>query len=171
MSVTTLDPATFRHVLGHHPTGVAVVAGLDSDGQPVGLTVGTFTSVSLDPPLVGFLPTRESASFAEIRKAGRFTVNVLAHDQEHICRALARPAGTKFDGLDWTPSGNGCPLLPDVVCSIDCELESCTPAGDHYFVTGAVQDLRIHRSAAPLLFFRGGFGSFTGIDREATATR
>ncbi|EFE66584.1 flavin reductase family protein [Streptomyces viridosporus] len=160
MSGRAVDSAAFRQALGHHPTGVALVASTDEDGDPVGLIVGTFTSVSLDPPLVGFLPARDSSSFAAIRKSGRFTVSILAHDQEHLCRALSRPADRRFEGLEWSPSGNGSPVLPDVVCSIDCSLESCTPAGDHYFVTGFVESLEIRRPVAPLLFFQGGFGGF-----------
>ncbi|MEV0689280.1 flavin reductase family protein [Streptomyces sp. NPDC050388] len=160
MSGGAVDSAAFRQALGHHPTGVALIASTDADGEPVGMIVGTFTSVSLDPPLVGFLPTRDSASFAAIRKSGRFTVNILAHDQEDTCRALSRPADRRFEGLAWSPSGNGSPVLPDVVCSIDCSLEACTPAGDHYFVTGSVESLEIHRPVAPLLFFQGGFGGF-----------
>jgi len=160
MSTGVLDPADFRQVLGHHPTGVALISSVTAEGTPVGMIVGTFTSVSLDPPLVGFLPTRDSASFAEIEKVGKFTVNILAHDQEPLCRALSRPAATKFDGVEWSPSGNGSPLLPGVVGSIDCTLESTTPAGDHYFVTGRVKSLAIHRPVAPLLFFQGGFGGF-----------
>ena len=130
MSTGVLDPADFRQVLGHHPTGVALISSVTAEGTPVGMIVGTFTSVSLDPPLVGFLPTRDSTSFAEIAKVGKFTVNILAHDQEPLCRALSRPAATKFDGVEWSPSGNGSPLLPGVVGSIDCTLESTTPAGD-----------------------------------------
>jgi flavin reductase (DIM6/NTAB) family NADH-FMN oxidoreductase RutF len=160
MSGGAVDSATFRQALGHHPTGVALISSTNLDGDPVGLIVGTFTSVSLDPPLVGFLPTRGSASFAAIRESGRFTVNILAHDQEHICRALSRPADKRFDGLEWSPSSNGSPVLPDVVCSIDCNLESCAPAGDHYFVTGFVESVEIRRPVAPLLFFQGGFGGF-----------
>ncbi|WP_307824959.1 flavin reductase family protein [Streptomyces sp. M2CJ-2] len=160
MSGGAVDSAAFRQALGHHPTGVALISSTDADGKPLGMIVGTFNSVSLDPPLVGFLPARDSASFAAIRESGRFTVNILAHDQEDVCRALSRPAGKRFEGLAWSPSGNGSPVLPDVVCSIDCSLEACTPAGDHYFVTGLVESLEVHRPVAPLLFFQGGFGGF-----------
>lgn len=159
-NVQHLNPALFREALGHHPTGVAVISSIDSDGQPIGLVVGTFNSVSLDPPLVGFFPMRESRSWAKVQEAGFFTVNIFAHDQEDVCRALTRRQPDKFEGLNWTPSTNGSPVLDDVVLSIDCTLDNVAPAGDHYFVTGLVEDLTIHRPVPPLLFFQGGYGGF-----------
>lgn len=155
-----IDPGLFREALGHHPTGVAVVSSLNEDGQPVGFIVGTFNSVSMDPPLVGFLPMKDSYSFAAIEKAGFFTVNILAHDQEAVCRALMRRQPNKFEGLEWRPSTNGSPIIDGVVLSIDCSMDNVAPAGDHYFATGLVQNLVIHRPVAPLLFFQGGFGGF-----------
>lgn len=159
-NVHHLDPALFREALGHHPTGVAVISSIDAEGQPIGLVVGTFNSVSLDPPLVGFFPMVESRSWAAVREAGFFTVNILAHDQEDICRAVTRRQPNKFEGLSWTPSSNGAPVLDDVVLSIDCTLDNVAPAGDHYFVTGLVEDLTVHRPVPPLLFFQGGYGGF-----------
>ncbi|QGU05872.1 flavin reductase family protein [Corynebacterium comes] len=159
-NVHHLDPALFREALGHHPTGVAVISSIDAEGQPIGLVVGTFNSVSLDPPLVGFFPMRESRSWAEVQKAGFFTVNIFAHDQEDVCRALTRRQPDKFAGLNWTPSTNGSPVLDDVVLSIDCTLADVAPAGDHHFVTGLVEDVTIHRPVPPLLFFQGGYGGF-----------
>ncbi|MFM6931786.1 MAG: flavin reductase family protein, partial [Novosphingobium sp.] len=81
MDETAIDPAVFRRVLGNYPTGVTVVTAMGEDGQPIGMVVGTFTSVSLDPPLVGFLPDKRSSSWPQIEKAGHFCVNVLARDQ------------------------------------------------------------------------------------------
>ena len=88
-----MEPGRFRHVLGHFPTGVVVVTAMHEEGGPVGMAVGSFTSVSLDPPLVAFLPDRSSTSFPKIRDAGSFCINVLANDQEHVCRAWAARRG------------------------------------------------------------------------------
>ncbi|UNK45676.1 flavin reductase family protein [Arthrobacter sulfonylureivorans] len=160
MTAQALDYSTLREALGHHPTGVALITSLDSDGQALGMIVGTFTSVSVDPPLVGFFPMKSSRSFERIRESGFFTVNILAHDQEHVCRALMRRQPDKFEGLSWRPSAHGAPVLDDVVLSIDCDLAAVTEAGDHYLATGLVKDVQIHRPVAPLLQFQGGYGGF-----------
>ena len=155
-----LDSGTLREALGHHPTGVALIASIGQDGQPIGLIVGTFTSVSLAPPLVGFFPMKSSASFDKIRESGAFTVNILAHDQEQVCRSLTRSQLDKFEGVAWSPSGNGAPVIAGAVLTIDCELSAVTDAGDHYLAIGRVQDVQIRRPVAPLLFFQGGYGGF-----------
>ena len=158
---TAIDPMKFREVLGHYPTGVALITGIADDGAAIGMVVGTFTSVSLDPPLVAFLPTKSSHSFERLRTAAGFTVNILAHDQEDLCRQLARPATDKFAGLAWTPSSTGAPILDGVVASIDCTFHSILDGGDHHIVLGSVQELEVHRPVAPLIFFQGGYGGFT----------
>ena len=88
-----MEPGRFRHVVGHFPTGVVVVTAMHGEAGPVGMAVGSFTSVSLDPPLVAFLPDRSSTSFPKIRDVGSFCINVLADDQEHLCRAFAARGG------------------------------------------------------------------------------
>lgn len=149
----------FREVLGHYPTGVAVVTAT-VDGNPVGMVVGSFTSVSLDPPLVAFLPARSSSSFDRLKQSAVFCVNVLAADQEDICRQFAMKSGDKFAGMDWTRSPNGSPIIPGCVAWIDCDVESITEAGDHYFVLGRTTALEISTPVLPLLFFQGGYGRF-----------
>src|SRR5262245_25488403 len=99
-----VDPMFFRRVLGHFPTGVAVITAIDADGAPAGMAVGSFTSVSLDPPLVAFLPGRSSTSFPKIRRSERFCANVLSHSQEHICRAMAAKGADKFAQIAWSPA-------------------------------------------------------------------
>jgi 3-hydroxy-9,10-secoandrosta-1,3,5(10)-triene-9,17-dione monooxygenase reductase component len=146
----------FRHVLSHVPTGVVVVAGHDGTA-PAGLAIGSFTSISLDPPLVGFYPDRASTSWPVIRRAGRFCVNVLAAHQAGICRRFARSGGDKFMGITWRPAAqSGGPILDGVVAWIDCELEREIELGDHSLVVGRVLDLGLERPAPPLIFLRGG---------------
>lgn len=155
MTSATVDSAVFRTVLGNNPTGVAVVTALDERGDPAGMVVGTFSSVSLDPPLVGFFPDRGSSSFPRIRTAASFCVNVLAVGQEDLCARFANRGGDKFAGLHWSSSPSGAPLLPGVAAWIDCSFHSVTDAGDHFFVLGRVLDLAGSADASPLVFLRG----------------
>jgi len=160
-STRASDPDWFRQVLGQYPTGVSVVTGIAADGKPAGLAVGSFTSVSLDPPLVAFLPDKRSSSWPRIEPAGRFCVNILAADQEDVCRVFASKARDKFADLAWRPAASGAPILDDAVAWVDCELEAVHDAGDHYIVVGRVTDLDIERPTLPLLFFQGGYGRFS----------
>lgn len=162
MTVATvvIDGQTFRHVLGHYPTGVCVVTAIGSDGESAGMVVGSFTSVSLDPPLVAFFPDKNSSSWPKIERAGRFCVNVLASDQQDLCRAFAAKGDDKFAGISHRLSDNGSPVLDDVVAWIDCTLDAVHEAGDHYIALGLVRALDIVRPDQPLLFFRGKYGNF-----------
>jgi len=155
------DADWFRQVLGQYPTGVSVVTGIDADGAPAGLAVGSFTSVSLDPPLVAFLPATSSSSWPKIAPGQKFCVNILGADQESVCGAFASKAADKFAGLSWRPAASGAPILDGAVAWVDCELEAVHEAGDHLIVVGRVVDLDIERPALPLLFFQGGYGSFS----------
>ncbi|EQB30857.1 flavin reductase family protein [Sphingobium ummariense] len=158
------DSATFRRVLGHYPTGVCVVTASEPGGGPVGMVVGSFTSVSLDPPLVAFFPAKSSSSWPRIKAVGTFCVNVLASDQQPLCRQLAGGAADKFSGVSHRHSANGSPILDGVVAWIDCSLEAVHEAGDHYIVLGRVQALGVERPGPPLLFFQGRYGAFALLD-------
>lgn len=153
------DSAKFRQVLGHFPTGVTVVTAAPASG-PVGLAVGSFASVSLDPPLVAFFPDKRSTSWPRIEEAGSFCVNVLAEDQEEVCRRFASKSDDKFEGLGWRPAPSGAPILAGTLAWIDCDIHAVIDAGDHFYVTGAVRELEVEREGGPLLFFRGGYGRF-----------
>ncbi len=152
-----INPARLRSVLGHFPSGVAAITALDGDGRPVGMAVSSFTSVSLSPPLVAFLPAKTSSTFPRIAERGTFCVNVLAADQEDVCRALATPGGDKFAGLSWRPGPHGDPVLDGVAAWIACTIQSVHDAGDHHIVLGRVDDLAADTAAAPLLFFRSRY--------------
>ncbi|MEA2346480.1 MAG: 3-hydroxy-9,10-secoandrosta,3,5(10)-triene-9,17-dione monooxygenase reductase component [Thermoleophilaceae bacterium] len=155
-----MDPVWFRKVLGQYPTGVCVVTGIGVDGEPTGLVVGSFSSVSLDPPTVGFFPDRASSSWPKIRPSNAFCVNVLAQDQEDLCRQFAAVGGDKFAGVSWRPAASGSPVIDHVVAWIDCELAGVHDVGDHDLVLGLVLELDIERPSNPLLFFQGGYGRF-----------
>ncbi len=162
MSELIIEAATFRQVLGNYPTGVAAITAMTDAGQPVGMVVGTFTSVSLDPPLVGFLPDKSSSTWPLIEAAGHFAVNVLASDQTALCRQLAGK-GDKFADVEFTISRHGLPLLPEVIVAIECRVHSVTDAGDHYFVLGHVLGLEAKREGDPMLFFQGRYGGFADL--------
>jgi len=156
---TSFDSAKFRQVLGHFPTGVTVVTAT-ADGQHAGMAVGSFASVSLDPPLVAFFPGKSSASWPQIEAAGSFCVNILADSQEEVCRRFASTDDDKFEGIGWQPTASGSPRLDGVLAWIDCAIDSVTEAGDHFCVMGRVLDLGVGHDGAPLVFFRGGYGRF-----------
>ncbi|MGH9184344.1 MAG: flavin reductase family protein [Acidimicrobiales bacterium] len=154
------DEARFRHVLGHFASGVTVITALD-DGAPVGLAVGSFTSLSLDPPLVLFCPGKTSTSWPRIEATGTFCVNVLAEDQEVVCRTFAAKGEDKFATIGWRPApATGAPVIDGVLAWIDCQIERVDEGGDHWVVIGRVRDLGVEREHGPLVFFRGGYGQY-----------
>ena len=119
--------------------------------------MNSLTSVSLEPPLVSFCPSRSSLTWSRMRRAGRFGVNVLGRQHERFA-IRATPAGAdRFAGLDWEPGRGGVPLLTDALASLECEIVAEHPAGDHWIVVGRVDDLRISPIKDPLVFFAGAF--------------
>ncbi|MDO9410850.1 flavin reductase family protein [Patulibacter sp.] len=154
------DPAAFRHVLSHVPTSVVVVTGVDADGARAGMVIGSFTSISLTPQLVGFYPTHASTSWPAIRGAGRFVVNVLAQGQDGIARQFSRKGGDKFDGVETHPAPHsGAPILREgIVAWIDCELDREIELGDHFLAVGRVLDLDVvSGDDHPMVFSRGTY--------------
>lgn len=156
----TVPGRYFRDVLGNFPTGVVVVTAIGDDGAPIAMVVGSFTSVSLDPPMVAFLADRGSSTFPLIQRAQHFAVNVLASDQIALCHAMAGKGADRFRDVVWTPSASGVPVLDGVVAWVDCTIANVVDAGDHVIALGAVHDLSVVSDKKPLLFFRGGYGAF-----------
>lgn len=151
-----IDSAAFRHALGHVPTSVCVITVEDEQGR-TGMTVGSFTSISLDPPLVGFFADSNSSTLARVVEAGRFTVNLLNDAQGYLCKAFARRGVDKFDGVP-VLEGDGfpAPRLADALGWIDCTIDSVAVMGDHDAVVGRVDALEVNtRAGKPLVFFRG----------------
>jgi 3-hydroxy-9,10-secoandrosta-1,3,5(10)-triene-9,17-dione monooxygenase reductase component len=157
-AVPALEARSFRDALGRFATGVAFVTAAPN-GEPAGLIVNSVTSVSLEPPLVSFCPSRDSLTWSRMRRAGRFGVNVLGrHHQPFATRAT--PAGAdRFAGLDWKLGLRGAPLLNDALATLECKIVAEHPAGDHWIVVGHVDNLHISPSADPLVFFAGKFGA------------
>ena len=152
-----VDPGVMRDVLGHFVSGVTVVTAMAADG-PVGFTCQSFSSLSLDPPLVAFAPARTSTTWPRLRSAGRFCVNVLAEEQSDLSRQFARSGADKYAGVGWAPSPHGSPMIEGVVAWIDSELWAEYDGGDHTIVVARVLDLGADASRAPLLFHRGAYG-------------
>lgn len=157
---SVFDAARFRQVLGHFCTGVAVIAAVE-DGEPVGFTAQSFTSVSLDPPVVAVCPARTSNSWPRIRSAGVFCASVLDRGQEATARVFATRGADKFHGVGWTPSPTtGSPMLAGALAWIDCRIDAEHDGGDHLVVLARVVDLAVGDGGRPLLFYRGGYGRF-----------
>ncbi|MEU9111485.1 flavin reductase family protein [Streptomyces sp. NPDC048483] len=157
-----VDDAAMRDALSSFCTGVAVITVRRPDGRPAGMAVQSFASVSLDPPLVCFCPAKTSTTWPKISAAGRFAVNLLAADQQELCRRFAVTGGDKFTGVDWRAGLNGAPLLTTAPATIECDLVDTLPGGDHVIALGRVTALtpadRV-RDADPLLYFRRAYGS------------
>ena len=154
-----IDQARFREVLGHFATGVTVVTAVE-DGIPVGFTCQSFTSLSLDPPMVALAPGKSSTSWPRIAQAGAFCVNILADHQEALGRTFALSGGDKFSGVDWAAGPvAGTPVLEGCLAWVECELEAIHDAGDHELVVGLVLATGVGRGR-PLVFYRSGFGTF-----------
>lgn len=157
-----IDPGQFRQVLGNFPTGVTVVTANGAD-RPIGVAIGSFASISLEPPLVGFFLGTQSGSWAPMEAAGHFCVNVLRADQQELCGVMASRADDKFDGVDTTPAPwSGAPILPGIQAAIDCRLDQVVELGDHNLVVGRVMHLALgdDGDAGPMVFFQGGYGTF-----------
>jgi 3-hydroxy-9,10-secoandrosta-1,3,5(10)-triene-9,17-dione monooxygenase reductase component len=151
------DDARFRAVLGHFATGVTIVTAVD-EGEPVGMAANSFTSLSLDPPLVLFCIAHSSSTWPRIENAGTFAVNILGEGHAELAQLFAKKGADRFGSTAWRVGVSGAPVLEDAIAYIDCTFEACYPGGDHKIVVGRVLDLDVREGARPLLFFRGGYG-------------
>jgi flavin reductase (DIM6/NTAB) family NADH-FMN oxidoreductase RutF len=168
---STVDVSAFRRAMGSYPTGVTVVTVASADGNMHGITVNSFSSVSLDPMLVLVCLNEASRAVGLIERAGAFAVNVLSAGQQDVSRWFAnqyRPAGsTMFDGVPFEPGTTGCPVLVDAAASFDCRLRQSHRAGDHLVVLGEVVAL-VHRpQLEPLIFHAGSYKSLEHEPRPA----
>jgi 3-hydroxy-9,10-secoandrosta-1,3,5(10)-triene-9,17-dione monooxygenase reductase component len=144
-------------VLGHFASGVSIATAICEE-KPVGLTIQSFTSLSLDPPLILLSPARSSTTWPLIRRAGRLCVNILAEGQADLARQFARSGIDKYAGVSWKPApSTQSPLFPDALAWIDCEIEHEYEGGDHFVVICRVLDLGAEHPGRPLVFFQSGF--------------
>lgn len=162
-SSASIDPREFRNVLGAFMTGVTVVTAVD-DGQPVGMAVNSFTSVSLDPPLVAFCPAKSSSTWESIKRSSAFVVNILSADQEDVCRVFASGGVDRFADLQWSPSvATGSPVIGGALAHIDCVIDREYDGGDHLIVVGLVREISTPPvdGALPLGFYRGKYAQLS----------
>ena len=147
----------YRNALGSFTTGVTVVTAMTADG-PIGMTVNSFASVSLDPPLVLWSPAKSSSRYGAFTGARHFAIHVLSADQDHLSTAFTR-GGSGFDGIDVRFNDEGVPVLPGTLARFECVEQAQHDAGDHTIIIGKV--LRVaHRQGEPLCFSGGRFGRF-----------
>jgi flavin reductase (DIM6/NTAB) family NADH-FMN oxidoreductase RutF len=146
----------FRRACGRFATGVTIASVLDSEGAPHGLTVNSFTSVSLEPPLILICLGHAVSAIHHFRAATHFGINVLADDQRALSDRFARKGHDRFDGLAWQPGVTGVPLLPGVLAAIECAVHRIVPMGDHDILVGEMVHAEIHQGE-PLLYFGGSY--------------
>ena len=153
----TIDPDSFRSVLGRFASGITIVTVIDGDGRDAGMTVSAFCSVSLYPPLVQACVDRAASMFDALQHAEGFCVNILGSDQEALSRRFSAEESThRFDGIGYARGENGIVLLDDALAHIECRMHARHDAGDHMLVIGEVERAEA-RDARPLLYYRGGY--------------
>lgn len=160
------SPGAFRDALGRFATGVAFITAAPG-GEPAGLIVNSFSSVSLEPPLVSFSPARSSLTWSRMRRAGVFGVNVLGQQYEPFVVRAAPAGADRFAGVDWKKGRSGVPLLTNALVRLECGIVAEHIAGDHWIVVGQVSDLHISPRNHPLIFFAGEFASLQQPTRQS----
>jgi flavin reductase (DIM6/NTAB) family NADH-FMN oxidoreductase RutF len=151
------DPRTLRDALGCFATGVTVVTCVDDQGRPAGLTVNSFTSVSLDPPLLLVCLHKMAASTAALTIASHFAINVLHTGQQPASITFSTRVEDRFGSTPWSCGEAGPPILKDSLCVFECERYGLHDAGDHHILVGQVVKASFDASLDPLLFFRGSY--------------
>ena len=158
-----MDTLAFRNACGRFATGVTVITTIGPDGELIGMTANSFSSVSLDPPLLLFCLGRDATSFDVFQTIGGFVVNILNEDQQAACMHFARIGDQKsepFDGVDYETWGAGSPILSDCLANFKCTTESIHDAGDHVIMVGRVNRMRSEGDRKPLVFHTGKFFKF-----------
>jgi flavin reductase (DIM6/NTAB) family NADH-FMN oxidoreductase RutF len=166
----SFNARSFRDALGSFPTGVAVITTIGPDGQAIGLTCNSFSSVSLDPPIVSWGLRLSSKNLDAFKNAGAFTINILAEDQKDLSGRFASSSTTnKFDGVPWTPGHAGIPLIDACVASFECNKFAEHLAGDHVLFLGQVVRFEQGRKEDSLVFYKGAYMMLTESLRELAA--
>src|SRR3979490_2135584 len=165
-----IDPRDFRNALGTYATGVTIITAVGVNGKPYGLTCNSFASVSLNPPLVLWSLGMFSQGLSVFQNASHFAVNVLGASQQALAKKFANSSEDKFTGVEWRAGRGGAPLLKGSVANFQCRAVDRYYGGDHVIFLGAVEAYAYGRQE-PLLFARGGYGRFLGVDGTPAADR
>jgi flavin reductase (DIM6/NTAB) family NADH-FMN oxidoreductase RutF len=166
-----LDNRRFRDALGQFPTGVTIITTATPGGERLGMTISSFNSLSLDPPLVLFSIWREANSFASWRRAERYAINVLSENQEELSNKFARAKDEKWIGQTLLNGRTGLPLLPNAVIAFECEAYGRHDGGDHEIFVGRVVELHENQAKRghPLVFFGGQYRRLSAVEANAPA--
>ena len=160
-----IDPRDFRQALGSYATGVTIITAAGADNKPYGLTCNSFTSVSLNPPLVLWSLLLYSSSLSVFQDATHFAVNVLGVSQQALADKFAKSSDDKFTGVDWRPGLGNAPLLTGSIANFQCRSVNRYYGGDHVIFLGAVEAYsNTHKE--PLLFARGNYGRFLAANEH-----
>ncbi len=154
----TFDQNDFRQSLGSFATGVTIVTGRNNGGDPVGATVSSFNSVSLDPPLILFSLDYKSETLEPLKETGRCIVNVLSEGQEQLSNNFAKSGAVSWEGVDFETWDSGCPVLPGALANFECSVFATYPGGDHLIFVGQVERYETSDGGRPLLFYGGRYG-------------
>ncbi len=160
-----LDPRAFRQTLGQFATGVAVITAQAENGSAIGLTMSSFNSVSVDPPLILFSIDRKAFSLAAMTVAAGYAVNILGRDQEHLSNQFAKSLSDKWSAVEHTLGHAAAPLIAGALAHFECEPYAHYDGGDHVIFVGRVLRFTAYPTNEPLVFFRGAYRSLAGTER------
>ena len=153
-----MNTTTFRQALGHFPTGVTIVTAGDANGDPVGITANSFSSLSLEPPLILWSIARSSSRFEVFSKAAQFAVHILHTGQQALADKFCSQSTRQFDALSYETGSGNTPLLSDYLARFECDTTHRYEGGDHLILVGRVRDLRLQEQQG-LVFYRGKYAA------------
>ncbi|MEC6748158.1 flavin reductase family protein [Marinilactibacillus sp. XAAS-LB27] len=152
------DKQLFKEALGNYPTGVAIVTTINSEGDPVGLTINSFTSLSMDHLLILWSIDHQSSSIHTFKQAGKFVIHLLAEDQKELVRTFSKKDSDRFSEINWSLSASKLPIIEGGIAVFECETVQTVEAGDHTILIGSVKNIRVE-GKSPLLYHRKIAGS------------
>jgi flavin reductase (DIM6/NTAB) family NADH-FMN oxidoreductase RutF len=159
-----VDRQEFRKAMGCYATGITVITSLSAASKPVGMTVNSFNSVSLDPPLVLFSLDRKATHFADFMAASYFGVNILAEEQQPLSRVFSTQGIDRWEGVAYERWETGSPILPGTLASFDCVTEARHDGGDHIIFISRVLRLGFAPEGTPLLYYRGKYDQLAKVN-------
>ncbi len=151
--------AIYKQALGNYPTGISVVTAVDENNEPIGLTVNSFASVSIDPLLILWSIDKNVTTYDTFRKIDKFAINILAADQREVAVLFSTKEEERFHNCEWTLSEKGLPILTNAMATLECETFKTVEVGDHTTLFGHVKEV-IATEKAPLLYHKRHIGPF-----------
>ena len=161
-SVPIQPKPELRHAFGRYATGIAVITMLDEQGAPYGITINSFASVSMAPPMISWNVIRGSFAHTTVARAQRFVVNVLGKEQRQIAQQMAGPIPERFNEIQFRRTHHGLPVIENALATFECEVHAMVTAGDHDIVLGAIEHFT-HRDGPPLVYWRGAYATASGV--------